>query len=89
MKKLLILLCVTLFSCDPHSDKKNEVCLMLYFTSGHVKKMTIDLPVDAQLFIRPDPAQLVWRSDNVRCGAHVIKYNVIDYEVISINGKKQ
>lgn len=87
MKKILILLSIVLFSCDSHTDKKKEVVLTLYFTGGHTRKMTFDLPTDAQLYLFPEA--LIWRSESILCCGHVIKYNVIDYEIMNNKQIKQ
>lgn len=83
MKKALILLSLIIVSCDAHSPQKKETHLKLCFLGGHARNITVDLPADAQLFLRPDPLTLCWRSDNSWCGGHVVKYNVIDFEMVN------
>lgn len=83
MKKILVILTFSLLSCNVHSPKKKEFRLKLYFLGGHERTMTFDLPTDAHLYIKQDPVSICWQSDNWLCGEHIIKYNVIDFEIIN------
>ncbi len=85
MKKILILLSAALLSCDSgsHSPETKIIYVKIYFPGTHQRNMYFDLPTDAILYLRPDPQSLCWRSDNPWCGSHVLKYNVIDFEVIN------
>ncbi len=82
MKKLILFLFI-LASCSSEPEQKQEVCLTLYMSGGHVRSECFKIPKNSKVYINSNQQLRYVESEYWNALQVVLKQNVIDFEIIS------